>query len=252
MSAIEKIIKEQRGFVGYLTAGDGGIARSKEAMLALIRGGVNVLEVGVPFSDPVADGPTIQAAAMRSLGAGTRLEDVFQLIREIKHETEIPIILFTYFNPILNVGSEFYHRAKAAGVDGCLVVDLPIEEAAEHLKQCAEADIDPVLLISPTSSKERIETICELSRGMIYYVTRSGTTGVRDDLPNDLKDRLRLIKSISKVPVVAGFGISNRDMASTMLGYADGFVVGSLFVKAVADGATPEQITELVKEIDPR
>lgn len=252
MSAIETVLKNKPGFIAYLTAGDGGLARSKEAMLALIKGGVDVLEVGVPFSDPVADGPTIQAAASRALKAGVHLGDVLQLIREIKQESDTPIILFTYYNPILKAGDEFYQKAKEAGVDGCLVVDLPIEESVDYCEACNRTGLDPVFLISPTTPLERIEKIAQLSRGMLYYVMRSGTTGLRDDLPADLTERLDMIKRISNLPVVAGFGISNRDMASAILDHADGFVVGSFFVKAVADGVTADQICTLAKSIDPR
>jgi len=251
MSVIENTL-QQPCFIGYLTAGDGGMERSKEAMLALIHGGVDILEVGVPFSDPVADGPTIQAAATRALEDGANLEKILQLIRELKQETDTPIILFTYYNPILNAGPGFYARAKEAGVDGCLVVDLPLEESDAYRKACEKEGLDPVFLISPSTPKERIKKIADCSRGMLYYVTRSGTTGVRDTLPTDLKEKLKTIKSVSKLPVVAGFGVSNRDMAKAMLEHADGFVVGSLFVKAVANGDTPEQIKTLVESIDPR
>jgi len=238
--------------VGYLTAGDGGMTRSREAMLALIQGGVNILEVGVPFSDPVADGVTIQAAATRALKAGANLEGVLQLVRQIKQETNTPIILYSYYNPILNAGPSFYRRAKEAGVDGCLVVDLPMEESEKYRQCCDAENLDPIFLISPTTSKERIEKISALGRGMLYYVTRSGTTGIRKDLPADLKQRLDLIKSISSLPVVAGVGISNRDMADAVLLHADGFVVGSLFVKAVANGDTSKKIQLLAEKIDPR
>lgn len=252
MSIIEKTLREQGGFVAYLTAGDGGMQRTKEAMLALIQGGVNIVEVGLPFSDPIADGPTIQAAAARALESGATLENVFQLIREIKNETQVPVILFTYYNPIVNAGSTFYRRAKEAGIDGCLVVDLPLEESKAYQEACIKENLDPIFLISPSTPKERIKRISEASRGMLYYVTRSGTTGVRDEVPSDLKEKLKMIKSVSSLPVVAGFGIANRDMAKAMLAYADGFVVGSLFVKAVAQGETPKQIQILAESIDPR
>lgn len=252
MSVIEETLKNERGFVGYLTAGDGGMARSKAALLALVEGGVNVLEVGVPFSDPVADGPTIQAAADRALKEGATLEKVLNLVRDLKKETDTPVILFTYYNPILNAGPDFYHQAKAAGVDGCLVVDLPLKELKDYQDACLKNDLDPIFLISPSTPKDRIAEIAKHSRGMLYYVTRSGTTGVRNDLPSDLKERLKTIKSVTSLPVVAGFGIANREMAAAMLEHADGFVVGSLFVKAVANEESPEKIKQLAKEIDPR
>jgi tryptophan synthase alpha chain len=251
MSHIQKTLEKQPGFVGYLTAGDGGLSRSKEAMLALIRGGVNVLEVGVPFSDPVADGATIEAAAERALKLGTSLEDVLQLIRELREETDIPIILFSYYNPILQAGKDFYRRAREAGVDGFLMVDLPIEESDSYCQFCEDAKLDPVFLISPSTPIDRIKSIQAKSKGMLYYVCRSGTTGVKDSLPDDFKQRLSEIKAVSKLPVVAGFGISNRKMAEAVLAYADGFVVGSLFVNAVAEGKTPEALEALAASIKP-
>ena len=252
MSIIEKTLRQKNGFVGYLTAGDGGMTRSKEAMLALVAGGVNILEVGVPFSDPIADGPIIQSAAKRALASGATIEKVLQLVLALKQEAKTPIILFTYYNPILNAGPNFYRRAKQAGVDGCLVVDLPLEESSVYQKACAKENLDPIFLISPSTPKERVEQIAKQGRGMLYYVSRLGTTGLRSDLSADLKARLTMIKSISKLPVVAGFGVTNREMAKAILAYADGFVVGSLFVAAVAKGETPDQIQSLVKAIDPR
>jgi tryptophan synthase alpha chain len=252
MSIIESTLKSERGFVAYLTAGDGGVARTKSALLALVEGGANILEVGMPFSDPLADGKTIQAAAQRSLEAGTTMDDVFQLIRDVKKETNTPIIFFSYYNPIYNAGDSFFRRAKAAGVDGCLVVDLPLEEADDYQKSCLSVDIDPIFILSPSTPVERIQAIAEKSRGMLYYVTRSGTTGIQSTLPDDLKENLQTIQSMTDLPVVAGFGISNAEMAAAVLAYADGFVVGSLFVDAVGKDEPPEKITQLARSIDPR
>ncbi len=252
MSKIEETLRKEPGFVGYLIAGDGGLSRSKEAMLALIEGGVNVLEVGLPFSDPVADGATIQSAASRALKAGTTVKGVFDLIRELREETDIPIILFSYYNPILQAGENFFERAKAAGVDGCLIVDLPIEESDSYCRACEKAGIDPIFLIAPSSRGERIKEIHDKSKVMLYYVCCSGTTGVKDSVPEDFKKRLSDIKSISTLPVVAGFGISKREMADAVLKCADGFVVGSLFVKAVADGKSADELKALAASIDPR
>ena len=252
MSRITQQFKNTPAYVAYLTAGDGGMQRSLEAMLALIEGGVTLLEVGVPFSDPVADGPTIQAASSRALKNGTTLDKVLNLVKALRHHTDIPIILFSYLNPILAMGPSFYKKAKDAGIDGCLVVDLPLEEAQNHNKACIEHRIDPIFLISPSTSKERIAEINQHAKGMLYYVSRKGTTGVKSSLPSDFKQRLHEIKSISQLPVVSGFGISTQAMAQEVLQYADGFVIGSLFVKAVAEGMTVAELTQLAKSIDPR
>ncbi len=252
MSAIAASLKQQRGFIAYLTVGDGGIERSKQAIHALIQGGVTILELGLPFSDPIADGPVIQAATLRALENGTSLDDVLELISQLKKEIEIPIILFTYYNPILNAGPTVYARAQKVGVDGILIVDLPVEESVAYRAACKRYNLDPIFLISPTSSQERIKKIASYSQGMLYYVTRSGTTGIRGTLPLDLKQKLKEIRALCSLPVVAGFGISNRDMAAAILKYADGFVVGSLFVEAIARHDSSQQIAALAQSIDPR
>jgi len=177
---------------------------------------------------------------------------VFALIAELRKETQVPIILFSYCNPILNAGDEVYSRAKAAGVDGFLLVDLPIEESADYCRACAEAGIDPVFLVSPSTPFNRMKQIVSKSKGMLYYVTRSGTTGVSSVWPKNLQEQLAQIKSVTSLPVVAGFGIANQEMAAAVLQHADGFVVGSLFVDAVAQGKSAQQLTSLAHSLDPR
>ncbi len=253
MSKISEIFKQGPAYVGYLTAGDGGMEASLQNFQALVKGGVNIVEVGVPFTDPIADGPTIQDAVTRSLAQGTTLDDVLVLIKQLRKKTEMPIILFSYYNPIFAaLKNDLLTRAKAAGVDGCLIVDLPIEEAKDYEQACMAAGIDPIFIISPSTPFERIRKIDQHSKGMLYYACRSGTTGVREKLPDDFVNKLADIKSVASWPVVAGFGISNQEMAKAVILHADGFVIGSLFVKAVANGNTPEQLTELVRSIDPR
>ncbi|WP_423063986.1 tryptophan synthase subunit alpha [Candidiatus Paracoxiella cheracis] len=252
MNRITEQFKHKPAFVGYLTVGDGGLQRTYDSALALVAGGVDILEVGVPFSDPVADGPTIQQASQRALDNGTTLKDVLDLIKKLRKQVNIPIILFSYYNPLIQAGNEFYRRAKEASVDGCLVVDLPLEEADNHEAACTEVGIDPIFLISPSTPKERIEKINQHAKGMLYYVSRKGTTGMKSTLPGDFQQKIQNIKSLTHLPVVAGFGISNRDMAADVLQQADGFVIGSLFVKAVADGMSPSDLTQLAKSIDPR
>ena len=252
MNRIEKIFKKGPAFVAYLTAGDGGIHRTFEASLALIAGGVNILEIGVPFSDPVADGPVIQRAASRALASGTTLNDILKLIEKLREHTDIPLILFSYLNPILNaVKKDFFAKAKNAGLDGVLLVDCPYEEAKEIHQQCTKNNLAPIYVITPTTSVERLKQIDHHGRGFLYYACRKGTTGVRDAMPEDLANKLREIKSLAHHPVVVGFGISNKEMATEVLQHANGFVVGSLFVKALEDGMSLPELTVMAKNLLP-
>lgn len=250
MSAIADVFKNKKAFVAYLTAGDGGFDKSMSVMRAYAESGVDIIEVGVPFSDPVADGPVIQAAAMRSLAAGFTLSDVLALIKKFKEHYTTPVILFGYLNPILQAGSlaAFFKKARRAGVDGSLVVDLPIEEGQEYHKACVDADIDPIYLIAPSTPDERLEKIATLARGMIYYACRKGVTGVRDGLPAELQQRVAKIKSVTNIPVAVGFGIANNKMARAILQQADGFVVGSLLVD-VAASKSDEALRDVLKHI---
>src|SRR3990167_2433492 len=236
MSRISAVFKKGPAYVGYLTAGDGGHEKSLAAMLALIKGGVNILEVGVPFSDPIADGPIIQQASQRALLQGFSLDKVLKLIAELRTQTTIPIILFSYYNPIYRNAAHFYSTAKKAGVDGMLVVDLPLEEAQPHVAYCKQYHLDPIFLIPPSTPSDRLQRINQFAAGMLYYVCRHGTTGIKTSLPDHFSEKLAEIKAVTSLPVVTGFGISNRDMARQALQHADGFVVGSLFVEAAHQG----------------
>lgn len=241
-------------YVAYMTAGDGGMTKSLRALHALAAGGVDIIEVGVPFSDPVADGPTIQAAAARAINAGVALADVLALVREFRQDnTATPIILFSYYNPLLQYGlADLVAAASAAGVQGLLVVDLPLEEMHDYHELCLVHGIDPILLISPSTDSKRIEQITKFARGMIYYVCQNGTTGERDTMPEDLPRRLQAIKRCTNLPVVVGFGIANRDMAQAALQHADGFVIGSKIVAAIASTPEPKKLTALISSLDPR
>ncbi len=252
MSKIAQQFKQGPAFVAYLTAGDGGIQRTEQAALALIKGGVNILEIGVPFSDPVADGPTIQQAHTRALQNHTTLQDTLSLVKSLRQQTDVPIILFSYYNPIFQaLKNDFFVKAKQAGVDGCLIVDLPVEESADYFAACKENNIDPVLLLAPSTPVERIEKINSHGSGMLYYACRKGITGVQQALPADFANKMKLIKQHTNLPVVAGFGIADAAIAKKVLQVADGFVVGSRFVKAVAQGLMLDELTALAKSIDP-
>lgn len=233
-------------FVGYITAGDGGIQKTLEYALALIEGGITMLEIGVPFSDPIADGPVIQRAMTRALKSNTTLKDILYLTQEIRKHSDIPLILFSYLNPLLAAqNTNFFTQAKLAGIDNILIVDCPMEES--NLLH----DLDCIYVITPNTSPERIKTLDKSGNGFLYYACRKGTTGIKAELPDDFAEKIKLIKSHAQLPVVAGFGISTREMASKVLEHADGFVVGSLFVKAIEDGMTPDELSRLAKSLRP-
>ncbi len=250
-SNIENLFKTQKAYVGYLTVGDGGVESSFNVAKALISGGVNILELGMPFSDPVADGPVIQRAATRALQAHITLADVLQLAKRLRAEfPSIPLILFSYFNPLLVTDPRrWLPEAKAAGIDGILVVDLPFEEGGEFYDLCAEYDLAPISIITPATSVTRLQMIAQKARGFLYYACRKGTTGIQAELPDDFIAKMTVIKQYSPLPVVAGFGISNAATVKTVLQYADGFVVGSLFVQAVEEQKSTQEITQLARSL---
>lgn len=254
MSALSEIFNRKKAFVAYVTAGDGGMDRTVSAMHALVDGGVDILEIGVPFSDPVADGPVIQAAADRSLKNGTTIDTVLRGIHQFKQSQATPVVLFGYYNPIFvaNQSGDFFKRAKEAGVDGVLIVDVPLEECDDYYTQCVEVGIDPVLLLSPSTPAERVQKINEKSKGMLYYACRKGTTGEKSTLPEGFAKQMSDIKVLTTLPVIAGFGVSNKAMSAEILQHADGFVVGSTFVKAIGDGIEDDALTTLAKSLDPR
>jgi tryptophan synthase alpha chain len=228
MSRISESFKKKKLFIGYLTAGDGD---SLQKFRTLLNGGVDLLEIGIPFSDPVADGPVIQRAMVRSLAAGTSAKTALELVVALRKESKAPIVLFTYFNPIQKDLSHFLKEAKAAGVDGILVVDLPPEEAEGYQAQCLQLGLDPIFVVAPKTPKERIARIASLGRGFIYYACRKGTTGARAGLPEDLEEKIAEIRKATRLPVAVGFGIADPQQAKKILEVADAFVVGSYFVE---------------------
>ncbi len=231
MSRISQAFIKKEAFIGYLTAGDA----LKEHFLSLVKMGVNILEIGIPFSDPVADGPVIQKAMQRALAAQTTPEKVLQLVSEIRKESDVAIVLFTYFNPIQRDLKGFLSRAKSAGADGILVVDLPLEESIEYRSLCKQFGLSPIFVVAPSTPPERIRAISESAEGFIYYACRKGTTGARSSLPDDLEEKLKQIRAHTELPIAVGFGISNRETADAVLKVADGFVVGSYFVENIGD-----------------
>lgn len=231
-----RLRQEQRGgLVAYVTAGDPDAARSSRILDAVARGGADVIEVGVPFSDPLADGPVIQRATERALAAGMTLRGCLDLVRTFRTAHETPVVLFTYANPVVRMDpSAFAAEAREAGVDGVLVLDYPVEEAEPLRAPLVAAGLDPVFLISPTTTDERIRRSGELGRGFIYVISRLGVTGARDALAADVEPLLARVRSNTSLPIAVGFGISHPDHVAAACRHADAAVVGSALVQEIA------------------
>lgn len=240
-------------FVAYICAGDPSLEATHKLALQMENDGVDILELGAPFSDPMADGPVNQQAAERALAAGTTTEGVLDLVRRIRETSQIPIVLYVYMNPIYLYGFEKYLAdAAAAGVDGLLLLDLPPEEQAANPEIVSNDDLAFIRLIAPTSGKERIAEIAKHAEGFIYYVSREGVTGVRDDLAEDLEEQVNAIQTVATAPVVVGFGISKPDQARAVAEVADGVVVGSAIVKTIAEfGDSPELVEKVSALVKP-
>jgi tryptophan synthase alpha chain len=222
------------GLVAYVTCGDPDLSTTREVVLAAASAGADVIELGVPFSDPVADGPVIQAASMRALEQGTRLEDVLHLAREVRKQSEVGLIVFSYLNPLMRFGlSRFAAAAQDAGVDGALITDLPVEEADEYIRLMRQRNLSTVFLAAPTSPDDRLKKIAEASTGFIYAVSRTGVTGARSELSQDAGELVRRIRKYTKLPVAVGFGVSTPEQFEAVGEFADAAVVGSAIVKTI-------------------
>jgi tryptophan synthase alpha chain len=229
----------QLGIVAYITAGDPSLDATLKFVIALAEAGADVIELGIPFSDPLADGPTIQRASERALKAGTTLASVLELVRRIRQSdsgaaSEIPIILFGYYNPMVQMGIEkFAAAASSAGADGVLVTDLTPEESVEYRKILAAHNLDTVFLAAPTSTDERIDKISAATSGFLYLISRTGVTGAKDSLPDDLPALIRRVRSHTNLPLAVGFGISLPGHVSVLGGLADAAVIGSALVSEI-------------------
>ncbi|MEO8481777.1 MAG: tryptophan synthase subunit alpha [Acidobacteriota bacterium] len=224
--------------VTYVTAGDPDLARSGEILLALDRAGADVIEVGVPFSDPIADGPVIQRASERALVAGGTLATTLEMVRDVRDRISAPIVLFTYVNPVTRMGTEtFVGRAAEAGVDGVLLLDLPIEEASAMRHALDARGIDVIFLVSPTTTDARLAEAARLGRGFLYAISRLGVTGARDVVATSAEPLVARLRKVSQLPVALGFGISRPEHVREVMGYADAAVVGSALVQVIADAA---------------
>ncbi len=255
MSAITDVFarcrREKRAaFIPYITAGDPNLETTAALLPALDRGGADLIELGIPFSDPIADGPANQRAATRALDAGTKLSGIFEVISRCRAEVEAPILLFTYFNPIHARGVErFAEQAAASGVDGVLCLDLPPEEAREsYLPALRNHGLDTVFLLAPTSTKPRIKAVAEVSSGFIYYVSRTGVTGSHEPLPKELAKEVKALRRRVKLPVAVGFGISSPEQVAAVAKVADAVVVGSALVRLVEDGGMSEDLPQTLED----
>jgi len=237
------------GLVAYITAGDPSLEASEKIVLAAAEAGADVIELGVPFSDPVADGPTIQRASERALRSGTTLAGVLELVRRVRAKSDVPLILFSYFNPILQMGVEkFAEDARAAGADGALATDLTPEEAGEYWKAMHARGLDTVFLAAPTSTDERLEIIAGCSSGFLYLISRTGVTGERDSMPEDLPALARRVRRATKLPLAVGFGISMPEHVSVLGGIADAAVVGSALMAEIEKSASVDGAVRAVAD----
>ncbi len=230
--------KERRSaFIPYLCAGDPDLETTPELLRALVRGGADIIELGVPFSDPMADGPTNQRASQRALSSGTTLSGILAMVSRMRTELEVPIVLFTYSNPIFRCGLEaFAEQASAAGVSGVLFVDLPPEESAEETSPIlSKHGLDQIFLLAPTSTPKRVRKISKASSGFVYYVSRTGVTGEQSSLAEDLLDELRAVRRLVRLPLAVGFGISTPEQVGAVAEIADAVVVGSHLVRLVEE-----------------
>jgi tryptophan synthase alpha chain len=237
MSRIGESIARRRAegrtaFIPFLTAGDPSVDHTVEAAVALAAAGADVLELGVPFSDPLADGPVIQRSSERALARGVTLEVVLDVVRRIRERSALPLLLFSYFNPLFQRGLErLAHEAAEAGVDGVLVTDLPPEEAEEWIGAARTAALDTVFLAAPTSPPERLRRVAEASRGFVYAISRTGVTGERRELSDEARPLVQRLRALTDVPVALGFGLSSPEQVAEAAAVADAVVVGSALVR---------------------
>ena len=240
--------------IAYITAGDPSPAATPDLVAALERGGADLIELGVPFSDPIADGPVIQRGSERALKAGTKLSTVLDIAAEIRKQSEIPLLLFTYMNPVLRYGLEPLAKAAvASGIDGCLLTDLSVEEAEPYIHVMRRAGLDTVFLAAPTSSRRRLELVAKYSTGFVYLVSRTGVTGERASVSDSAAPLVLAMRGVTELPLAVGFGISTADHVRAIGAIADGVVVGSAFERVIEQNATspqlPAKIEALAREL---
>ena len=244
----------ETALIPFLTAGDPDLETTEALILAMAESGADVIELGVPFSDPTAEGPTIQRSSLRALKQGTSLRGILQLVDRIRDRVEQPIILMGYANPLHSMGAErFAQAASDVGVDGIIIPDLTPEDGAPYLDPCREKGIDPILLAAPTTRPDRLEMLVRETRGFLYYVSLQGVTGARQDLAKGIEEKVRRAQALGDVPVCVGFGVGTPEHAATIGEYADGVVVGSAIVDRIeaADSrdSAVEDVAKFIREL---
>jgi tryptophan synthase alpha chain len=244
--------KHHPGLVAYITCGDPDLEVSRDVALAAIAAGAEVIELGVPFSDPVADGPVIQRASERALQHGTNLEGVLQIAREIREQSSAGLIVFSYMNPILQFGLDrFCASLAAAGADGALVTDLPVEEAGDYLHAMKARKLAPIFLAAPTSTDERLRSIARHSRGFVYAISRTGITGTRQEIAEDARKLVERLRRFTQLPIALGFGISSPEQFAEVGSFADAAVIGSAIVQRVEQnpGREAQAVSEFLSSL---
>lgn len=235
MSKIKNAFKNGKAFIGYLTCGDPNIEKCEEFVLEMVKAGADLVEIGIPFSDPVAEGPINQNSNIRALSAGTTTDRVFEMIGSIREKTNVPLVLLTYLNPVFVYGyDKFFSRCQELGIDGIIVPDLPFEEKGEMAQVAKNFDVDVISLITPTSN-ERIRMIAEDAQGFVYIVSSMGVTGIRDKINTDIKSIVEIIRQTTDIPCAVGFGINTPEQAKELSEIADGVIVGSAIVKIIEE-----------------
>lgn len=244
-------LKEENraGLIAYLTAGDPSPEHTPALVAALERGGADLIELGVPFSDPIADGPVIQRASDRALRAGTTLTKVLEIARQIRRTSDIPLLLFTYLNPVVRYGMEkLAEDARAAGIDGCLFTDLSVEEAEQHVSAIKRHGLDTVFLAAPTSTERRLRLVAKYSSGFIYLVSRTGVTGEQTSVSDAVAPLVDAMRSATELPLAVGFGIANANHAAQVGALADAVVVGSAVVRIIEQNGTGPYLEQRLEE----
>jgi tryptophan synthase alpha chain len=244
----------RKGFVAYLTAGDPSPDRTAALVEAMVRGGADLIELGVPFSDPIGDGPVIQRAGDRALKAGTSLKIVLEIAAQIRQKSEVPLLLFTYLNPVMRYGVErLAQDAAAAGIDGCLLIDASVEEAHDYVSAMHRHGLDTVFLAAPTSTEHRLKLVAQYSTGFVYLVSRTGVTGVQESLSAHVAPLVRDVRAVTDLPLAVGFGVSKPEHVAELAGQVEAVVVGSAIVRCIeqnAENASLElQLESLIREL---
>ncbi len=254
MNQIDKTFQQlkrnkKKAFIAFITAGDPNLKMTEELVLSFEQAGVDIIELGVPFSDPLADGPTIQASSARALKKGVNIQKIFDTVRSIRKKSSIPICLMGYYNPIFHYGEkQFCKDAAASGVDGLIIPDLPPEEARDLIKLSKDNDLSQVFFLAPTTTPKRVKKIVQHSTGFIYFVSLTGVTGARQDIPPSVVKQMQLAKKQTAKPICVGFGISNAQQVQSMAKVADGVIVGSAIVNEIYKNRSSKKLVSEVSQ----